>query len=562
MPEYELEQAFETVNLQRRGAIAKIELNRPETLNAWNKQFGLDLLDAVRRVGADDSVRAVVIQGAGKGFSSGADLKAGFEPAANGRPDVGTALRERYHPIITGVREIPKPVVAAVHGPAVGIGLSLALASDLIVAAESAYFLLAFVNIGLVPDGGSSVFVPARVGFTRAIEMATLGERVPAPQALEWGLINRVHPDDAFPAEVEALMDAPGRRAHRLLRRDQAPAQRPACMQGWRSSSSSRPGSRRRWPPPTISWKASQRSSRSARRAFARSDDVAKACNPPARTASLECRPLWASAAVFANAIGPETGGSPNADNTHTLWVIVLIIALIVLVGVEGLLLYTVIRFRARKHRVAAQIHGNTRLEIGWTIAAGVIVIALTVVAFASLPGIQNPQKSGAQVSLAGAQVASINPPKVPGGRQLDIAVNGQQYVWRYTYPDGHSYSYTEMVVPANQTVVLKITGQDVAHSWWIPKLGGKFDAIPGYNNYTWFKASKVGGRLPRPVRRALRSQPREHARRRAGRDPDRVQGLAGVQEGADQRRQQGVGRGRAAAVPPPRPPRQALARP
>jgi 2-(1,2-epoxy-1,2-dihydrophenyl)acetyl-CoA isomerase len=207
MPGYELEQAFETVNLQRRGAIAKIELNRPETLNAWNKQFGLDLLEAVRRVGADDSVRAVVILGAGKGFSSGADLKAGFEPAANGRPDVGTALRERYHPIIIGVREIPKPVVAAVHGPAVGIGLSLALASDLIVAAESAYFLLAFVNIGLVPDGGSSVFVPARVGFTRAIEMATLGERVPAPQALQWGLINRVHPDDAFPAEVEALMD-------------------------------------------------------------------------------------------------------------------------------------------------------------------------------------------------------------------------------------------------------------------------------------------------------------------------------------------------------------------
>jgi cytochrome c oxidase subunit II len=197
-------------------------------------------------------------------------------------------------------------------------------------------------------------------------------------------------------------------------------------------------------------------------------------------------------AAVFANAIGPETGGSPNADNTHTLWVIVLIIALIVLIGVEGLLLYTVIRFRARKGRVAAQIHGNTRLEIGWTIAAGVIVVALTVVAFVQLPGIQDPAKSGPQVSLAGAQVASINPPHVPAGRQLNIAVNGQQYVWRYTYPDG-TYSYTEMVVPANQTVVLRITGQDVAHSWWIPKLCGKFDAIPGYNNYTWFKASKVG---------------------------------------------------------------------
>jgi cytochrome c oxidase subunit II len=197
-------------------------------------------------------------------------------------------------------------------------------------------------------------------------------------------------------------------------------------------------------------------------------------------------------AVLFADAIGPESGGSPNADSTHTLWVIVLIIALIVLIGVEGLLLYTVFRFRARKHRVAAQIHGNTRLEIGWTIGAGVIIVALTIVAFVSLPDIQDPEKSGQSVSLAGAQVASVNPPKVPGGKQLRIDVNGQQYVWRYTYPDG-TYSYTDMVVPAGQTVVLRIRGQDVDHSWWIPKLGGKFDAIPGYDNYTWFKANQVG---------------------------------------------------------------------
>jgi 2-(1,2-epoxy-1,2-dihydrophenyl)acetyl-CoA isomerase len=207
MPEYELVHAYDTVNLHQRGGIAKIELNRPEVMNAWNVQFGLDLLAAVQRVADDDGVRAVAITGAGRGFSSGADLKQGFEPGPDGRPDVGTVLRERYHPIIVGVRTMPKPVVAAVHGPAVGIGMSLALAADLIVAAESAYFLLAFVNIGLVPDGGSSVFVPARAGFTRAIEMATLGERIPASQALDWGLVNRVHPDDAFAREVEALMD-------------------------------------------------------------------------------------------------------------------------------------------------------------------------------------------------------------------------------------------------------------------------------------------------------------------------------------------------------------------
>src|SRR3954452_20569928 len=105
--------------------------------------------------------------------------------------------------------------------------------------------------------------------------------------------------------------------------------------------------------------------------------------------------------AFFANAITPETGGSPNADNIHTLYVIVLIVALIVLIGVESLLLYTVIRFRYKRHKEAPQIHGNTRLEIGWTVGAGVIIVALTVIAFVSLPGIQDPPKSGASVSLA-----------------------------------------------------------------------------------------------------------------------------------------------------------------
>jgi 2-(1,2-epoxy-1,2-dihydrophenyl)acetyl-CoA isomerase len=110
-----------------------------------------------------------------------------------------------YHPIILGLRRMPKPVVAAVNGPAVGIGLSLALACDLVVAAESSYFLLAFVNIGLVPDGGSSALVPARIGFTRAAELAMLGERLDARTALEWGLINRVVADADLAANAEAL---------------------------------------------------------------------------------------------------------------------------------------------------------------------------------------------------------------------------------------------------------------------------------------------------------------------------------------------------------------------
>lgn len=205
MSETTTEHAYETVMLRRRGDALRIELNRPETMNAWDQQLGIDLLAAVRRASADDSVRAVIVTGAGRAFSSGADLKTGFDPTPEGRPDVGTVLRERYHPIITGIRRMQKPVLAAVNGPAVGIGFSLALACDLVVARESAYFMLAFVNIGLVPDGGSSLFVPSRIGFARASEMAMLGERLPAQRALEWGLINRVVPDDAFDGEIDAL---------------------------------------------------------------------------------------------------------------------------------------------------------------------------------------------------------------------------------------------------------------------------------------------------------------------------------------------------------------------
>src|SRR3954470_21753101 len=196
---------MDTVKLDRRGAELRITLNRPDVMNAWDKQFGIDLLAAVEQATTDDEVRAVVITGAGRGFSSGADLRAGFDPTPEGHPDVQAALTERYHPIIAGIRRMPKPVLAAVNGPAVGIGCSLALAADLIVARESAYFLLAFVNIGLVPDGGSSLLVPERVGIALATEMAMLGERIGAKQALEWGLINRVAADDEFDAGVDAL---------------------------------------------------------------------------------------------------------------------------------------------------------------------------------------------------------------------------------------------------------------------------------------------------------------------------------------------------------------------
>jgi 2-(1,2-epoxy-1,2-dihydrophenyl)acetyl-CoA isomerase len=199
--------SHETIDLTTEGPAARILLNRPDALNAWNEQFGNDLLDAVTTVSRDEAVRAVMITGAGRGFSSGADLKEQRGSDDGGLPDLGARLEEIYHPIITELREMPKPVVAAVNGPAVGIGCSLALAADLIVAAESSYFLLAFVNIGLVPDGGSTAFLPARVGYARAAEMAMLGERVPAPLALDWGLINQVVSDDELEAVSTALVE-------------------------------------------------------------------------------------------------------------------------------------------------------------------------------------------------------------------------------------------------------------------------------------------------------------------------------------------------------------------
>lgn len=195
---------YETIEFTVTGSVGTITLNRPDRLNAWNEQFGNELRSAVLEDAADPRVRAVVITGAGRGFSSGADLKDMLEQNASGaeRPDVGELLRERYHPIIKGIRELPKPVVAAVNGPAVGIGCSLALACDLIWAAESAYFGLAFVKIGLVPDGGSTLLVPAALGKARATEMTLLGENVPAAQALDWGLINRVVPDGELMSSV------------------------------------------------------------------------------------------------------------------------------------------------------------------------------------------------------------------------------------------------------------------------------------------------------------------------------------------------------------------------
>src|SRR3954469_11783827 len=200
--------SYETIIWELADGVGRLTLNRPDSLNAWTAAFGQELKSVIENEAADDSVRAVLVTGAGRGFSSGADLKAGFDPHPDdGMPDVKKELHDVYHPVIAGIRRLAKPVVAAVNGPAVGIGASLAFSCDLVLAGESAYFGLAFVNIGLMPDGGSTLFVPAAVGKARAFQMALLGERVSAQQALDWGLVNYVHKDDRLMGEANALAE-------------------------------------------------------------------------------------------------------------------------------------------------------------------------------------------------------------------------------------------------------------------------------------------------------------------------------------------------------------------
>lgn len=202
-----------------------------------------------------------------------------------------------------------------------------------------------------------------------------------------------------------------------------------------------------------------------------------------------------AASGAPADVLTPESGGSPNADKIDTLYKLVGVLGLIVFVAVEGMLLWSMVRFKARKGRKAAQIHGNTKLEIGWTLGAAVILLFITLVTFVQLGGIINPAKSdidanGRPTADSGSVLfAATNQKRPPGGDALNIKVDGQQYLWRYQYP-GPKFvaAYTEMMVPVGRTVTLDITADDVAHSWWIPKLGGKMDALPGYTNKTWFK--------------------------------------------------------------------------
>src|SRR5438105_9052980 len=182
--------------------ILTLTLNRPERLNASTDQLLDALTAALRAAEADDNVRAIVLTGAGRAFCSGQDLRAGPDV---GIVDVRTKLREHYAPAIRALRSLPKPVVAAVNGPAAGAGFSLALAADLRIAAESATFVQAFVRIGLIPDAGSTYFLPRLVGPARAAEMMMLGDPADAARALEMGLVSAVVADADLPARAHAM---------------------------------------------------------------------------------------------------------------------------------------------------------------------------------------------------------------------------------------------------------------------------------------------------------------------------------------------------------------------
>ena len=185
------------VTTHRAGGILRITFDRPDSLNAVTGEMLTEVGDLIEARGHDDDVRVVVLTGAGRAFSSGADI---------GDVKPGHETLDNVNRVIRAIRQVPKPVVAAVNGPAAGVGCSIALAADLTVAAESAYFLLAFAGIGLMPDGGSTALVPAAVGRARAVRMAMLGERIGARTAQEWGLITQAVGDEQFQDTVDGLV--------------------------------------------------------------------------------------------------------------------------------------------------------------------------------------------------------------------------------------------------------------------------------------------------------------------------------------------------------------------
>jgi 2-(1,2-epoxy-1,2-dihydrophenyl)acetyl-CoA isomerase len=195
------------LNFEKKDGVATITLNRPEKLNAFNDELTFAIQDALKESEKDPSIRCLIITGAGRGFCSGQDLQArtfsDSQPAE--KLSLGDSIRRRYNPIITKIRRIEKPVIAAVNGVAAGAGASLALACDLRIAAESAVFIQSFSKIGLVPDSGSTFLLPRIIGVTRALELMLTAEKMDSEEALRLGLVNKVVKQESLMKEAETL---------------------------------------------------------------------------------------------------------------------------------------------------------------------------------------------------------------------------------------------------------------------------------------------------------------------------------------------------------------------
>jgi len=195
---------FKTLLYEVRDGVATITLNRPEVYNACNNELTFELQDAIKEAAKDNLVRVVVFTGSGKAFCSGQDLK---DAASQGVRSYMDSVFKRYNPIIRGLRNLPKPVICRLNGVAAGAGCSLALACDIIIAAETASLTEAFISIGLVTDSGSSYFLPRLIGYSKAFEMATMPRKIPAQEAFTMGLVNRVVPAEQLDAAVKEATD-------------------------------------------------------------------------------------------------------------------------------------------------------------------------------------------------------------------------------------------------------------------------------------------------------------------------------------------------------------------
>ncbi len=193
---------YETILYNLDEGVLTITLNRPDVLNAFNRKMTDELQDAFKKAERDSAVRCIVLTGAGRAFSSGEDLKS---RSANGESDFGSTLRQRYNPLVSKMRNIEKPVLGSINGVAAGAGCSIALACDLRIASDKGRFMEVFVRVGLVPDSGSSFFLPRLVGLGKALEMAFLGDEMGADEALRTGLVNRVVPSEELESATREL---------------------------------------------------------------------------------------------------------------------------------------------------------------------------------------------------------------------------------------------------------------------------------------------------------------------------------------------------------------------